>query len=180
MEGVPVGCPLFYSGKGERMSPCHCALRLRPDKQSPSLVALSIVSFRHGVCIQISVTDVIHKALTAVIGREGLCCSGRPVRTSKVAGSDHPQHEQACRNQSIRKIFLGLTTVVRLLPCHWPHYVVRYCVSGPANPVAEVYQAVLRSGKVVAPCELLLPILNTSAFCVLALCALKMFLLSYR
>ncbi len=79
MEGVPVGRPLFYSGKEDRMSPCHCALWLRTDKQSPPKLALSDVSCRHGVCIHISVTDVIHKDFTAVIGCEGLCCGGRLV-----------------------------------------------------------------------------------------------------
>ncbi len=62
MEAVTVGRPLFYSGKEERMSAGHCAFRLRTDKLSPPLVALSDISRRKGVCIHISVTDVIHKA----------------------------------------------------------------------------------------------------------------------
>ncbi len=63
------------------MSSCHCALWLKTDKQSPPKVALSIISCRRGMCIHISVVDVIHKALTAVIGREGLCGGGRLLRS---------------------------------------------------------------------------------------------------
>ncbi len=79
MKSVPVGRPLFYSGKEERMSSRHCALWLRTDKQSPSKVALSDVSCRCGMFIHISDTDVTHKAFTTVKGREGLCRSGRLV-----------------------------------------------------------------------------------------------------
>ncbi len=68
MEGVPVGRSLFKSSKKELVSPCYLALRLGADEQGSPKVTLSNLSNQGGMCIHVSVTDVIHKALPAIKG----------------------------------------------------------------------------------------------------------------
>ncbi len=66
MKGVPVGRPLFQGSKQELMSPCYRTLQFGADEPGCPLVTLSSSSHRNGVCIHVSVTDVIHKTFPAL------------------------------------------------------------------------------------------------------------------
>ncbi len=50
----------------------YCALRLRTDEQSSPKVTLFDFSNWGGMCIHVSVADVIHKVFTAIKGRKCL------------------------------------------------------------------------------------------------------------
>ena len=159
------------------MSPCYRTLWLGTDEQGCPLVTLSSSSHRNGVCIHVSVTDVIRKTFPAVKDCKCLCSGSRFSSGRAVTGSGYFQPVQTCRYQSIRKIFLGLPAVVGLLPSHGTYYVVGYRVGGWAHPVTEVQLAILGSWKVVVPSQLLFPITITLEGRILTRGAPKAFLL---
>ncbi len=120
------------------MSPCYRTLQLGTDEWGGPLVTLSNLSNWNGMCIHVSVTDVIHKTFPALIGRKCLCSGSRLSISRAVTVSGYFQPVQTCRYQSIRKIFLGLPAVVWVLPSHGTHYAVRYRLGGRIHLVTEL------------------------------------------
>ncbi len=73
-----MGRPLLQGSKQELVPPCYRTLQLSADEQGCPLVTLSNLSNQNGMCIHVSVTDVIHKTIPALEGSECLCSISGP------------------------------------------------------------------------------------------------------